>query len=121
MHRAVRLRGERFEYPKSYHPRAFLGEPFGIRRGKKEKVVLRFSAKVAKYVKRRKLHPSQKLIDQEDGSLVVEMTPEGLDQLDSFVLEYRHHAEVLEPAGFREQMKRQIGRIAAVYGMTVAG
>ena len=112
-----RLRGDRFKYPKSYHPRTFLGEPFGIRRGKREKVVLRFVPAVVKYVKRRRVHPTQKLIDEPDGSLRLEMTPEGLDQLDSFVLEYRDNVEVLEPAWFREEIKRQVTRIGAIYGL----
>jgi proteasome accessory factor B len=115
-----RRRGDRFAYPKDYHPRRFLGEPFGIRRGKREKVVLRFAAAVAKYVKRRRIHPSEKLIDQPDGSLILEMTPEGFDQLDSWVLEYRDNVEVLEPAWFREEITRQVTRIGAIYGLKLA-
>jgi hypothetical protein len=115
-----RRRGDRFSYPKGYHPRAFLGEPFGIRAGKREKVVLAFAPQVTKYVKRRRIHATQKLIDQADGSLVVEMTPDGTDQLDSFVLEYRDNVEVLEPAWFREEIKRQIVRIGAIYGLRVS-
>jgi predicted DNA-binding transcriptional regulator YafY len=115
-----RLRGDRFQYPKDYHPRRFLGEPFGIRRGEREKVVLRFVPAVAKYVKRRRIHPSQKLIDLPDGSLLLEMTPEGFDQLDSWVLEYRDNVEVLEPAWFREEIARQVTRIGAIYGLKLA-
>jgi predicted DNA-binding transcriptional regulator YafY len=112
-----RRRGDKFAYPKSYSPRAFLGEPFGIRRGKREKVVLRFAPAVAKYVKRRRIHATQKLIDEQDGALTVEMTPEGLDQLDSFVFEYRDNVEVLEPPSFRAEIVRQVVRIGAIYGL----
>ncbi len=48
------------------------------------------------------------------------MTPEGFDQLDSFVLEYRANVEVLEPAWFREEITRQVIRIGALYGLRLA-
>jgi predicted DNA-binding transcriptional regulator YafY len=115
-----RQRGDRFRYPGRYHPRDFLGEPFGIRRGKRERVELKFAAHVAKYVKRRRIHMTQKLIDEPDGSLRLVMTPEGLDQLDSFVLEYRDNVEVIEPAWFREEIMRQVVRIGAIYGLKLA-
>jgi proteasome accessory factor B len=112
-----RRRGDHFEYPKDYEPKRYLGQPFGIRRGKTEKVVLRFLPRAAKYVKRRAIHPTRKFIDQPDGGLTVEMTPEGLDQLDSFVFEYRDNVEVLEPAWFREEIKRQVVSIGKIYGL----
>jgi proteasome accessory factor B len=112
-----RRRGDKFAYPKGYHPRKFLGEPFGIRRGKREKVALRFAPAVVKYVTRRRIHATQKLIEEEDGALTVEMTPEGFDQLDSFVFEYRDNVEVVEPAWFREEIARQIVRMGAIYGL----
>jgi proteasome accessory factor B len=112
-----RQRGDKFSYPRSYHPKDFLGEPFGIRRGKRERVELQFVARVAKYVKRRRIHATQEFIEEADGSLRLVMTPEGLDQLDSFVLEYRDNVEVIEPTWFREEIMRQVVRIGAIYGL----
>jgi predicted DNA-binding transcriptional regulator YafY len=109
-----RLAGERFEYPADFDPRAHLLGPFGIVRGPKVKVVVRFDAKVAHFVRRRRWHESQ-VVREVDGGIEVTMEPEGTSEMVSWLLGFGGKAEVLEPAELRGQVAREAREAAAKY------
>ena len=107
--------GERFEYPADFDPAAHMRGPFGMIRGKKERVVVRFDAKVAHYVKRRRWHATQTFRDV-DGGIEMTLEPEGTDEMVSWVLGFGGTAEVMEPKGLRERVKREVEGAAGRYG-----
>jgi proteasome accessory factor B len=111
-----RRRGETFEYPEDFDPRALLGDAFGIIRGERTRVSVWFSAKVAKFVKRRAAHATQTIEERPDGSIVWSRDVDGTDELSTWVLGFGEHAEVLGPEslrrGVREVVERMRGRYA---------
>ena len=106
--------GEPFAYPADFRPADSLRGPFGMIRGPKERVVVRFAASVAYYVKRRLWHVTQEFCDVEGG---IEMTlePEGYVEMVSWVLSFGGKAEVIEPRALRAEVAKEAREAAAKY------
>lgn len=107
-------RGESFTYPDDWDPARLYAGSFGLIGGEPVRVRVRFSEKVARYVKRRQWHPSQRLRAIPRG---VELTLDvrGTTELVSWILGFGVEAEVLEPAELRRTVADELARAAAVY------
>ena len=115
-----RRAGDRFEYPAGFTPRAHLAGPFGMIRGAREQVRLRFDASVDHYVTRRVWHETQAFRRAEEdgaGGGDVEMTlePEGTSEMVSWLLSFGGKAEVLAPEGLRRTVATEARAAAARY------
>lgn len=104
------LRGDHFEYPPDYRPDQVTEGAFGLIRGS-EKTTVRiwFEEKVARYVRRRMWHPTQRFRKAEGG---VEMTMDvrGTVEVVSWVLGFGDKAQVLEPEELRSAVRGEVER-----------
>ena len=107
-------RGDRFEYPESYKPSQVSEGAFGLIGGKRERVRIFFDERVARFVRRRQWHPSQR-IRNVDGGIVLTMEVAGSVEVASWVLGFGDKATVLEPATLREQVGAELRRAADKY------
>jgi predicted DNA-binding transcriptional regulator YafY len=80
-----------------------------------EDVVVRFSPAVAKRVAETRWHPSQRLEEQPDGSLVWRGRVAGFHEIKIWILGWGADAEVLEPAALRDEVANQMRSGAARY------
>jgi predicted DNA-binding transcriptional regulator YafY len=71
-----------------------------------------FAKKLARYIRERLWHPSQKFRDLTDGQL--ELTLHVADTLEvrRWILGYGVQAEVIEPAGMREALRQEAEALA---------
>ncbi|MFI5301455.1 MAG: helix-turn-helix transcriptional regulator [Polyangiales bacterium] len=106
-----RRRGDRFEYPADFDPRALVGDAFGMIGGARTDVVLRFDASVARYVRRRIWHPSQELVNEADGAVTLRMNVEGTVELATWVRGWGSKVEVVAPAALRREIVEDAARI----------
>ncbi|HEY0714137.1 MAG TPA: WYL domain-containing protein [Polyangia bacterium] len=97
------LRGEKFEYPAAFHPSTLAEGAFGLIGGELVKVRIRFDESVARFVRRRQWHPSQRLV-VTGGKLELQMQVRGTSELASWVLSFGSKAEVVEPLTLRSQL-----------------
>ncbi|MBN1845238.1 MAG: WYL domain-containing protein [Sedimentisphaerales bacterium] len=87
----------------------YLGDAWSIiPEGRIYQVRVRFDPQVAVNVAEVLWHRKQKITWYEDGSLLYEVSVDGLGEITWWILGYGDHAEVLEPKALRQQ----IGRIA---------
>lgn len=101
-------RNDRFEYPEHYDPRQLVDGNFGLFGGGEEKHVrVFFSDQVARFVRRRKWHPTQK-ITKVDGGIELTMTVKGGVEIISWVLGFGEHAELIAPEELREKVKGEL-------------
>jgi predicted DNA-binding transcriptional regulator YafY len=109
--------GDVFPYPEDFEPAKHVTGPFGIIRGARERVVLRFDASVAYYVTRRTWHPTQsfRTIDDARGGIEMTLEPEGTSEMVSWVLSLGGKAEVLAPKGLRERVLAEAREAVARY------
>jgi predicted DNA-binding transcriptional regulator YafY len=91
----------RFEIPESFNFDEFTNSAFQLVWGEPQHVVIRFHADQAPYLKERTWHSSQKIIEQEDGSIILEMDIADLDEVKRWLLGFGASAEVVAPPMLR--------------------
>lgn len=114
----VRRRKEKFARPEDWEPRDFVADAFGIMSGPPRAVVIRFSPEVAEFIRERRWHTSQGLLERPDGHvellLRVSITPE----LKQWILGFGCDAEILEPEELRAEIREKLHRAVTRYGAT---
>lgn len=113
---SVRLEQERFELPPDYSPEERLKGAFGIVAEPVMEVSARFSSQVAHAVRGRLWHPSQRITDGDDGSVVLTFSAGGKMEIIAWLLSYGEHVEVLAPTGLRQEVEGIVARMKKVYG-----
>ena len=110
--RSVELTRARFEVPASFDAEKYLAGAWGILRGDLVTVRVVFARGLARYIRERMWHPSQKLRDLPDGRL--EMTLQVADTLEvrRWILGHGVQAEVVAPEGLREALRVEAEAIA---------
>jgi proteasome accessory factor B len=108
------LRGDRFEYPSDYHPSQISQGAFGLFGGKRESIRIFFDEKVARFVRRRRWHPSQSIRNVESG-IILTMKVAPSAEVVTWVLGFGDQATVLEPSTLRNDVAAELRRAAARY------
>lgn len=67
-----------------------------------------FSNSVARYVQESRWHPSQRLTQQADGSLLVEFELSATEELKSWVLSFGANAEIVRPQSLRVEVANEL-------------
>jgi len=109
------LKGDKFEYPADYKPSQLFEGAFGLISGPRTRVRIFFSDEVARFVRRRQWHSTQK-VARVPGGVELSMEVAGTTELVNWVLGWGDQAEVREPASLREEVAAIVARMAARYG-----
>lgn len=101
--------------PPGWDPRAYYRDAFGVVLDRPpERVVLRFTARVAAYVYAREWHPSEEKIGLPDGGVELRMRVAGRE-LVRWVLEWGPQIEVVAPAWLRNDVVAELRASLARY------
>lgn len=98
---------ETFNPPKDFDPDMLLENAFSIVYDDPVDVKIRFSKEVAKYIKERCWAKEQKLIEEPDGSLILELKTSGWFDVKKWILSFGAKAELLEPAEYRHELREE--------------
>jgi predicted DNA-binding transcriptional regulator YafY len=104
---------ETFERPADFDLTSYLDEGFRHMRGSgpAQKVTLRFSQAVARYVQGRTWHPSQKTEPQQDGALLLHFTVNHLLEVKRLALSFGADCDVLAPNELRAEIAAEIRKM----------
>jgi predicted DNA-binding transcriptional regulator YafY len=80
----------------------------GVNDGRPERVEIEFAPRVARYIRERDWHPSQRLEDCPDGSVRLTMKVTRDWALRSWVLGFGPHARVIAPSALAEEIYEQL-------------
>ncbi len=97
-----------FAYPKGFDPAKWLEEAFTIYGDDQFETKIWFSSDQARYIKERTWAKQQKIIDQKDGSIILEMATSGRWDVMRWVMGFGGQAEILMPADLREEIQQEI-------------
>jgi predicted DNA-binding transcriptional regulator YafY len=107
---------ETFEIETGFNLEFYLGSSLGIERGGPvEEVIVLFDPYQARWIQERKWHESQETEFKPDGSLLLRLKVSGLSEVKRWLLSFGAHARVLAPASLREEIRREAGKMMAVY------
>ncbi len=111
----VVLRPETFQVPGDFSMDEYFAGAWGVVRGAKALVRVKFDEEVASYFQETKWHPTQKIENQPDGSIIFSVEAGGFDEISSWVLSWGEYAEVLEPKELRELVATRARQAAKHY------
>ncbi|MBN2254920.1 MAG: transcriptional regulator [Deltaproteobacteria bacterium] len=105
-----------FTVPGDFRMEDFLKSSFGIHRGAPQHIRIRFDADAAGYIREKIWHESQRIIDDSDGGIVLEIDVAGTEEIKYWIRSWGPHAEVLEPMSLRDEMKADFKAATKRYG-----
>ncbi|MEY2466032.1 MAG: hypothetical protein QOD03_553, partial [Verrucomicrobiota bacterium] len=109
---AVKQTGKIFERPQKFSLDKRLRGSFGVHSGEGEyKVVIRFSARVADYVREKKWHESQQLRELKDGGVELSLQLSGLAEVERWILSWAGEAVVIQPRELADSVKQAARKI----------
>ncbi|MGO9000050.1 MAG: helix-turn-helix transcriptional regulator [Polyangiaceae bacterium] len=113
---ATRCRGDTFDYPADYQPADMFKGSIGMFVGPMTHVCVRFDGDAKRFVLRRRIHESQRVVAEHgDGAVDVAMHIAGTTELESFVLSFGDKAEILSPPALRRKVGDVLRRAAKRY------
>lgn len=104
-----------FERPSKFSLYEYLGSAWGMVRGEKRRVKIRFSSYVARLIAESQWHPSQQISFENEGSVLFTADVEGVEEIRRWVLTFAEHAEVLEPTELRESLTTSLSKMLSLY------
>jgi predicted DNA-binding transcriptional regulator YafY len=113
--RALETTGRRFTPREDFDFERHTASSFGVVAEPATRVVVRFSRAWATQVRERTWHPSQHVDETDDGGVLLTMEVGGTAELVSWILSFGPGAEVLEPAGLREEVADALAGALAIY------
>jgi len=111
--------GDFFEYPKDFDPEELIESAFDIVYGDPVNVKIWFSADQARYIKERNWSKTQKIEEQEDGSIILLMSTSGWWDVKRWILSYGADAEVLEPKELKDYIRKELAISVNSYNKSV--
>ena len=106
---------KKFERPVDFDPEQMRSVPFGLISGEPQDVRIRFTKNIARYIREKTWAASQKLSDQNDGGLVLEMNVSGLLEVQRWVQSFGPDAEALQPPELRQAIAQAHREAAELY------
>jgi predicted DNA-binding transcriptional regulator YafY len=108
---SVRLTNKRFPVRPDFDFDKMRENAFQMIWGEAQEVRIRFAPCQAPYVKERTWHPSQEIIQQPDGSVLLKMEVSNLGEVRRWLIGWGADAEVLEPAELATEIAEHANRI----------
>jgi proteasome accessory factor B len=102
----------RFDVKKGFDLKNFLDRAWGIIQGDLVTVRVVFSPKVARYIRERLWHPSQRFRNLPDGRLEMALQVADTVEVRRWILGYGTDAEVMEPASLRDALRQEAENLA---------
>jgi len=103
---------ETFKVPEDFNLDDFMGSSFGVYQGPPISIKVWFHPDVAGYIKEKIWHESQKIHQQDDGSIVFEAQVAGTDEIRFWIMTWGSKAMVLEPESLREEIRAEAEKMA---------
>jgi predicted DNA-binding transcriptional regulator YafY len=110
--RELKTLAARFTVRPGFVADEYLRHAWGIIKGDIVPVKVIFSRSVARYIRDRLWHPTQKLRELSDGRIELSLRVADTLEVRRFILGYGAQAEVVEPPSLREALRREIAAAA---------
>ena len=97
----VTVLDERFEVPEAFSADDLTGSAFGLINDDQQTIKVRFGSEIGHLIRERFWHPSQKLVEEEDGALTLTFEASGEKEILAWLYSYLPHVEILAPESLR--------------------
>jgi predicted DNA-binding transcriptional regulator YafY len=97
----VEVLKDRFEVPEGFAASDLTGSAFGLIDEGEFTGKVRFSAEISHLIRERIWHPSQKMLEEQDGSVTLSFAASGEKEILGWLYSYLPHVQLLEPKELR--------------------
>ena len=109
----IKITDERFEIRKDFSLQKYFEYSWGIEEGGPLiKVMVKLDKDIARWFVDRKLHPSQKTVENKDGSLVLTFKVAGTEEIKRWIMSMGSRVKVMEPRELREEIREEARAVA---------
>ena len=109
--------GKKFSRPQKFSLEKRLRDSFGVHSAQGDfQVEIEFSDEIADYIREKRWHASQELVEMPDGALRLRLRLSSLQEIERWVLGWGGKAVVLAPGELRNSVKAAGEAIARVHG-----
>jgi proteasome accessory factor B len=110
--KAMKPTGKTFARPQKFSLEKRLRDSFGVYSAQGEfQVAIRFAESVADYIREKKWHDSQEMIELKDGGVELRLKLSSLQEIERWVLGWGGNAVVLKPAELVEMVRKSAEKI----------
>lgn len=102
--RKIEVTSNAFVKPKNFSVEIYMGNAWGIVKGKTQMVKIKFAPTIAQWVANKKWIKGQKSEILTDGSALMEFTVDGLDEISRWVLSFGEKATVVSPKELKQMV-----------------
>lgn len=113
--KSLKISNDIYMRPHTFSLKEYLEKNWGAFMGDKIKVVIKFSEKEADFIKDTTWHIHQHIVDLEDGSILFIMYLNQMEDVKEWVMGFGINAEVIEPIGLRNDIKRELEELYKKY------
>lgn len=113
--RKVETTDEIFEVPQDFDFETFMKPSFGVFLGEPETVRIRFSPEIAGHILEKIWHETQKITEEEGGSILFEARVAVTKDLVAWLLRWGSKAYVLEPESLKKEITSEIESMSEMY------
>ncbi|MCL5878332.1 MAG: WYL domain-containing protein [Deltaproteobacteria bacterium] len=107
---------EFYEIPSEFDLKEYLKPGWQIiSSGKPVEVMLRFNKDIARWIKRRKWHPTQIIEEQKDGSNIFKVMVSDTSEIKWWSYNWAPNCEILSPPELRKEVTEDIKKLAKIY------
>jgi predicted DNA-binding transcriptional regulator YafY len=99
-------RSPTYDIPESFSADEYFRGAMGIETAEPQRVRLWFDAFEARWIRERTWHPTQRIIEQTDGAIIVELLVGLSTELGQWILSYGPHVRVLEPLKLATEIQK---------------
>ena len=116
----IRVTNEPYTIPDDFYINEHFKPGWRMRRyGAPVEVFLKFSERYARWIKRRKWHPTQVIEEHKDGSIIFKVKVEGTVELKWWTYHWIPFCEILAPPELRKEVTEEMRGMLGVYGKDV--
>jgi predicted DNA-binding transcriptional regulator YafY len=96
-----------------------LRDSFGVHSAQGEfQIAIRFNEHVADYIREKKWHDSQRIVELEDGSLELHLKLSSLEEVERWVISWAGNAVIIEPPELAQMVKKSAENILRAMSAT---
>jgi len=111
----IYLTDESFMIPDNFNIDEYIQSSFGVFHGKTTKVKIWFAPEAAEYIKEKKWHESQEILDQIDGSIIFKAEVAGIHDIKIWIMSWGAKAKVIEPESLKKGIMSEIDSLVLLY------
>ena len=104
----IDITNETFKIPENFNIDEYIQSSFGVFHGETTNVEIWFAPEVAEYIKEKKWHESQEILEQEDGSIVFKAEVAGTHDIKIWIMSWGSKAKVIKPDSLKKDIKSEI-------------